>query len=258
MTRDIKRWIPQRWEDVVGNSALVEHFKDILWASRDGEFNGLNTLVTGKSRSGKTAIVKLFTRCLYCDQLDWNTLTPCRGDCHNCRTDVSRFGLSGIEVQVQGRNIHYLPIDCAGITEAELREKLIELRDYPGFRIVFMDEAHHLVRRSMDEQLLKPVEERANTMWIVTTAVTGGLDAMFKRRFVRLETQRPSVDELSLWLADRCGEFGICEVDPEAIKRLAELSHRIPGEALPVLARAAIKRPRRLTRQLVEDHIFEL
>jgi hypothetical protein len=95
-------------------------------------------------------------------------------------------------------------------------------------------------------------------MWIVTTAVTGGLDAMFKRRFVRLETQRPSIDELSLWLAGRCGEFGI-EVDyPLTIERLAERSNGVPGGALQVLARAAIKRPRRLTRQLVEDHIFEL
>lgn len=259
MTNDIKRWIPTRWQDVAGNAALVEHFQDILRASLDGDFSGLNTLVTGKSRSGKTAIVKFFARCLYCERLDRETLTPCDFECRNCRTDVSRFGLQGIEVQSQERFIHYLPIDCAGITEPELREKLTDLRDYPGFRIVFMDEAHRLVRRSMDEQLLKPVEERENTMWIVTSAITGGLEAMFKKRFVRLQTQLPSIEELSIWLTDRCREFGINEIDnPSTIVRLAERSNQIPGDALQVLARAAIKRPKRLTRQLVESHVFEL
>ena len=259
MTNDIKRWIPACWQDVAGNSTLVEHFQDILRASLDGDFNGLNTLVTGPSRSGKTATVKLFAQCLYCDRLDRETLTPCRSECQNCRTDVSRFGLQGIEVQSQERSIHYLPIDCAGITEAELREKLTDLRDYPGFRIVFMDEAHRLVRRCMDDQLLKPVEERANTMWIVTSAITGEHDSMFKKRFVRLQTQLPSVEEFSLWLADRCREFGIDDIDdPSTIIRLAQRSNQIPGDALQVLARAAIKRPKRLTRHLVESHVFEL
>jgi hypothetical protein len=256
---DIKLWIPPRWQDVVGNYDLVEHFQDILRASLEGEFNGLNTLVTGKSRSGKTAIVKLFARCLYCDKLDRETLTPCRFECNNCRTDVSRFGLQGLEASTQERNVHYVPMDCAGITEGELRLKLTDLRDYPGFRIVFMDEAHHLVRRSMDEQLLKPVEERENTMWIVTSAVTGELEKMFKKRFVRLPTQLPTIEELSLWLTDRCQEFGIHEIDhPSTIIRLAERSNRVSGDAMQVLARAAIKRPKRLTRKLVESHVFEL
>jgi hypothetical protein len=259
MTNDIKRWIPPRWQDITGNAALVEHFQDILRASLDGEFSGLNTLVTGDSRSGKTAVVKLFARCLYCERLDRETLTPCQLECRNCRTDVSRFGLQGIDVLSQERSVHYLPIDCAGITEPELRKTLTDLWDYPGFRIVFLDEAHWLVRRSMDEQLLKPVEERENTMWIVTSAITGKLETMFKKRFVRLRTQLPSIEEFSLWLTDRCCEFGIHDIDaPSTIVRLAERSNQNPGDALQVLARAAIKRPKRLTRQLVESHVFEL
>lgn len=258
MTNDIKRWIPPRWQDVAGNPTLIEHFQDILRASLDGEFHGLNTLVTGPSRCGKTATIKLFVRCLYCDRFDRETLTPCRYECENCRTDVSRFGLQGIDVHAQDRNIHYLPIDCTGLTEAELLYKLTDLRDYSGFRVVFLDEAHRLVRRNMDEQLLKPAEERANTMWIVTSADTGGLEKPLKKRFVRLQTQRLPVGEFSLWLTDRCNEFGI-EIDaPSTIIRLAERSNQIPGDALQVLARAAIKRPKRLTRQLVESHTYEL
>jgi len=125
VSNDIKRWIPTRGQDVAGNTALVEHFQDVLFASLDGEFNGLNTLVTGPSRSGKTAIVKLFAGCLYCDRLDRETLTPCGFERQSCRSDVSRLGLQGIDVLSQGRSTHYLPIDCAGITETELREKLM-------------------------------------------------------------------------------------------------------------------------------------
>jgi DNA polymerase-3 subunit gamma/tau len=257
MTIDIKRWIPLRWQDFAGNPILVEHFQDILRVSLDGDFHGLNTLVTGPSRSGKTATIKFFARCLYCDRLDRETLTPCHFECDNCRTDVSRFGLQGMEVHSQDRNIHYLPIDCTGMTEEELRGKLTDLRDYAGFRIVFLDEAHRLVRRNMDEQLLKPAEERANTMWIVTSADTGGLEKPLKKRFVRLQTQPLPIEDFSLWLTDRCNDFGI-EVDPSTIIRLADRSNQIPGDALQVLARAAIKRPKRLTIQLVESHIFEL
>lgn len=259
MNFDIKRWIPTKWEDVVGNRNIMEHFQDILRASLDNEFNGLNTLITGSSRSGKTAIVKLFARCLYCGQLDRKTLNPCQFECENCRQDVGRFGLQGIDVFVQERNVHYLPLDCAAITEVELRDKLTDLRDYSGFRIAFMDEAHRLVRRCMDEQLLKPVEERANTMWIVASAHTAELEAMFKKRFVRLQTELPTIEELSIWLMDRCNEFGINEIDsPDTIIRLAERSNQVPGDALQVLARAAIKRPKRLTDQLVESHVFDV
>lgn len=255
---DIKRWIPTRWEDVTGNADLIEHFQDILRASLDGEFHGLNSLVTGASRSGKTAIIKLFIRCLYCDRLDRSTLAPCEFECDNCRIDVGRFGLEGINVHVQERSIHYLPIDCTSVTENDLRQKLVDLQDYHGFRIVFLDEAHRLVRRNMDEQLLKPSEERANTMWIVTSAVTGELEVMFKKRFVRLQTELPSIDDFSLWLADRCHEFEIQIDEPSTIVRLAERSNQSPGDALQVLARAAIKRPKRLTQKLVERHIFDL
>ena len=255
---EIKRWIPNSWGDVVGNPELVEHFQDILHASLDGEFNGLNTLVTGESRSGKTSIVKLFVRCIYCDKLDRKTLTPCKFECENCRTDVSLYGLEGMNVNLQGRNIHYLPIDCTSVSEKDLKDRLVDLRDYGGFRLVFLDEAHRLVRRNMDEQLLKPSEERANTMWIVTSAVTGELESMFKRRFVRLQTERASVDDFSLWLTDRCHEFEIQIDEPSTIIRLAERSNQSPGDALQVLSRAAIKRPKQLTRKLVESHHFEI
>lgn len=255
---EIKRWIPTNWEDVVGCPDIVEHFQDILHASLDGEFHGLNTLVTGASREGKTSIVKLFIRCLYCDKLDRKTLTPCNFECQNCRTDVNLLGLEGMHVNLQGRNIHYLPIDCTSVTEHDLRKKLVDLQDYGGFRIVFLDEAHRLVRRNMDEQLLKPSEERANTMWIMTSAVTGELEKMFKKRFVRLQTERTSLDDFALWLTDRCQEFEIQVDEPSTIIRLAERSNQNPGDALQVLSRAAIKRPKRMTRKLIESHIFEL
>jgi Cdc6-like AAA superfamily ATPase len=253
---DIERWIPQRWDQILGNEELVEHYQDNLRNMLSGNRKGLNTMVFGPSRSGKTAVTKLFARCLLCENLDYTTLNPCSGTCDNCQADVSRFGLDGLETILRDGRVHYLPIDCTSISASELRDKLVDLRDYEGIRVVYLDEVHRLQRNFLDEQLLKPVEER-NFMWIVSSAAIDGLEQMFKNRFTRIRTSQPTEDQLALWLGARCVEWGISWDDSTTLLRLAERSRVLPGLALQALARAAVRPGRVLTRKLVERHIFD-
>jgi hypothetical protein len=254
---DIGRWGPKRWDQVLANEELVEHYQDLLTGILAGDRSGLNTMVLGPSRSGKTATTKFFARCVQCEELNPHTLNPCDGSCRSCREDVSRYGLSGLEVDVRGGNVHYVPIDCTSISAAELKKTLIELRDYDGVRIVYLDEVHRLCRQFMDEQLLKPVEER-NFMWIASSASTEGLEKMFLNRFTKIRTSLPSEDDLAEWLAHRCGEWGIDWDEPETLMQLAERSRCVPGHALQVIARASKKPNRTLTGRLVERHVFDV
>ena len=71
MTRfNIETWVPRRWDNIVGNEDLVEHYQDMLRTMLIGQKKGLNTMVLGPSRTGKTAATKLFVRCLLCENLD--------------------------------------------------------------------------------------------------------------------------------------------------------------------------------------------
>jgi hypothetical protein len=83
---DILRWLPSRWGDFIGNYRLIRHFKKLLKKIRRMvivggvvDLNQLCFLLTGDSRSGKTAMVKFLVRCIVCREFDETTLNPCPG-----------------------------------------------------------------------------------------------------------------------------------------------------------------------------------
>ena len=56
--KDIERWIPERWDQIVGNRALKEYFWDMIWCVRkESHRSGFNLLATGPSRTGKTSAI---------------------------------------------------------------------------------------------------------------------------------------------------------------------------------------------------------
>ena len=63
--KDIERWIPKRWDQIVGNRALKEYFWNMIWCVRkDGHRSGFNLLATGPSRTGKTSAISFGIKCL--------------------------------------------------------------------------------------------------------------------------------------------------------------------------------------------------
>jgi hypothetical protein len=56
---DFERFQPRCWDDITGNEEIVEHLKNMLFGIRvNRDFSGWNTLITGPSRSGETALIK--------------------------------------------------------------------------------------------------------------------------------------------------------------------------------------------------------
>jgi DNA polymerase III delta prime subunit len=250
--------IPLHWRDCVGNKELVDIYQDLLRQVRLQQMpKRFNLFVHGDSRSGKTATTKLFAKAMLCRQLDPTTLDPC-GKCRNCTSPVEDYGYRGLELWEEDERVHYVPIDATKIDATELMILLNELTGYAGTRIIFIDEVHRLAHKSrrLEELLLKPVEEKP-FIWIVASAQVGDLEPMFYNRFVLVKTTLPTIDELVLWLQDRCDEWGIRYEDPALIE-LARRANLSPGMSLNVLQRALLKPAEGLTMGLVKRHQFNM
>ena len=176
---DIMRWPPPRWDLFLGNKRIIKHFKRLVLKIRRLIAQGgsidvgrLCFLIFGPSRSGKTALVKFLVRCITCKKLD-AFLNACDGTCEACRYQPELSGLEGLctYLMVDGNEIpvHFAIVDCTLIhTPEQLRDKLVTLASYQGLCIYYFDEVHRLIRRGMDEMLLKAVEDK-NYLWLFST-----------------------------------------------------------------------------------------
>ncbi|MDA0282354.1 MAG: hypothetical protein O3B13_25175 [Planctomycetota bacterium] len=268
-------WQPQKWDDVVGNKALTEYLKEMVWNVRKrGAKSGFNTMVRGSSRSGKTAEITLAVKAIGCLKFDDKSLDPC-GMCQHCSSLNHIAGTLGweefaniLEEDEAPTPIRYFysPIDCPNVTESDLAELIYRVRIQDRMlKLIYLDEVHRLSRRAMDERLLKTLDGDFPAIWLASSANAGvdstqkaGLDPMFCKRFTTsIETQLPSIDELARWLGLRCQEFDLKVDDPRrTLTRIAERSNQLPGLALQILNRAYMSRNRVVSATLVEDHCF--
>lgn len=259
---DLQRWLPTKWSEFVGNKAMMFHMRSLVELIRKGyERTGVvpakarqALMLTGQSRSGKTAMVKFAVRCMTCCELDAQ-LNPCAYRCRACRQSQELYGMEGLfsEMTVGPKQptVNLTVVDCTKIhTPKDLMEVLSKAQDVgDALRVMYFDEVHRLVPRSMDEMLLKEVEDK-KILWICSTAMPGNLEEMFLNRFLHLSTELPGEEELQDWTVDRCDERGIA-FEVEAIVRLVEKSNCVPGHVLRALAMADIN-PSGLTCELVE------
>ena len=266
---DILRWMPSRWEDFTGNRQIkrflmktLKKLRHQMSSDANIELNRLCFLLTGRSRSGKTALTEFFVQCLGCRMLDLESLNPCKGNCDYCQSRTGRDGVEGLE-HLQHKDSwcefkyvpHFIPVDCTRIyTPQELRKVIDSLFDYEGtghVGVVYLDEVHRLVKRQMDEILLKAIEQKP-FMWILSTAKPSELEDMLTNRLLKFSTDLPSPADLGFWLCDRCDEWGI-NWQPEAVDRVVEKSNCVVGTALHALALASLDPEEGLTLDLVEN-----
>lgn len=267
MTINFLSWQPQSWGQMPGNCRIKKYFIRLAQTLRkqiannnDQVLRHMCFMLTGPSRTGKTASIKLLIRCIVCQQLDEATMTPCDGTCKACRPlfENAPEGESGLFVFLETPNnrtpVHFFLVDCAKIySPSELMKKLTEISQSAGsgYIIVYLDEVHRLVKRQMDEILLKAVEE-AKYLWFFSTAKPNDLEDMFTNRLLMLKTELPSVKQMEDLLVDLCDASSI-EWQPEAIIRVIQKSNRIVGLALRALALASLDPEKGLTLDLVEN-----
>ena len=258
---DIERWYPQKWDQVVGNRKLVEHYKRALRDLGDGTVTvkGPSTLILGPSNSGKTGLTKLFVQSLMCQNRDPVTLNPCGAkDCKWCEFNTTRRLLTNLETFHANGIIHFVPVDCMRVRPDELDERVKDIEWCEGVGVVYLDEVHGLHRPGspLERKLLIPIRNTSLT-WIASSTTMGDLVPEFLNRFPdKIKTELPTRDELVEWLADRCESWNIEWDDAATLVLLAQRANRIPGLALQVLVQADMRTPRCVTRKLVEEHVF--
>ncbi len=260
--RDIETWTYSTWDEIVGNRRLKTRLQRMVQAiAGPSRGRGINTLVLGPSRSGKTSTIEFALKAMMCWHLDFERLVPC-GECRTCVEQDGRYKMVDLDLVRWGgqdQNLCFVPIDGNRITADDLDKEVREAAGRCQYRwIYYIDEIQGLVRRHLDHALFKAVEQYKHVTWIVSTATTQGLDQMFRNRFTEVTTELPTVDELAVFLARRCRHqaVNLRWDSAQTLLRLAERCKRVPGLALKCLAQAKMYGGV-LIREDVEDYQFE-
>lgn len=260
--RDIETMTYSHWDDIIGNRRLKSHFRAMAQSViGPSQGRGINTLVLGESRTGKTSTTEFFFKVILCRNADCTILTPC-SRCQPCEQHAARHGQIEVEWILDGgntTNVGFVPINGNDVSDMELDEKIGFVAGKTQYRWFFaIDEIQGLVRRHLDHKLFKAVEQYGHLTWIVTTATTKGLDRMFRNRFTEIWTEPPTVSELAVHLAKRCRHpsIDLRWDDDRTVVRLAERCNQVTGLALKCIALAKMYGGQ-LTMDIVESYPFE-
>ena len=257
--RDIERWTPGGLHEICGCSSITR----LLAAYARSPSGTPNLLITGPRGSGKTSTVNAFLQTLICPFAAGDPPRRC-GQCKDCLTFDTRYHDWGFwslfrpRVLDHGKEaLNFRPIDCRSTNEREIRETIEWCREFASTSqcVVYLDEVDYLKRNQLDGLLLKPLEE-LDVLWIATCETRSNLAPMFVRRFtLRKTTTSPSIQELTLFLADRCRDFAI-DCDETTLQMLAQRSRCSVSECIRVLALSASGESRRLTREIIQGFDF--
>lgn len=218
-----RKWRPQRFEDVVGQEAVVRTLRNALRLHRFAHAY----LFSGPRGTGKTTLARLVSKGLNCQQ--GPTDEPC-GSCPPCR----RIG--------EGRSLDVIEIDGAsnrGIDEVrELRENARFAPAESRFKVYIIDEVHMLTHEAFNA-LLKLLEEPpAHVIFIFATTEPHRLPATIISRCQRFDLHRLSEPELEGRLREVAAKEGI-PLEDEALRMVARLSQGALRDGLSLLDQLA-------------------
>ncbi|MEI6971404.1 MAG: DNA polymerase III subunit gamma/tau [bacterium] len=138
-----RKWRPQQFDDVVGQSRITDTLKNAIQSNRIAHAY----LFVGPRGIGKTSIARILGKALNC--ATGPTITPC-GKCDSC-----------LEI-TEGRSMDVLEIDGASNNTVDqmrtLRETVKYLPARDRFKIYVIDEVHMLTKEAFNA-LLKTLEE---------------------------------------------------------------------------------------------------
>ncbi|MEF8793570.1 DNA polymerase III subunit gamma/tau [Thiohalorhabdus sp.] len=203
-----RKWRPQRFTDLVGQSHVLRPLTNALASGRIGHA----FLFSGSRGVGKTTVGRLLAKGLNCET--GITAEPC-GECGNCRA---------IE---ENRFVDLIEVDAASRTKVDDTRDLLDNVQYmPSvgrFKVYLIDEVHMLSNHSFNA-LLKTLEEPPDHVkFIFATTEPARLPVTILSRCLQFELGRIPSDQIRERLA--------------AILQVEEVSAE--ADALELVARAA-------------------
>ena len=214
-----RKWRPQRFEDVVGQRAIVAALKNQVAAGRVGHAY----LFTGVRGTGKTTCAKIFAKAVNC-------LHPTNGDpccsCPVCRGIDDGSILDVVEMDAASNN---------GVDDIrDLRDETAYTPSTCSYKVYIIDEVHMLSTAAFNA-LLKTLEEPpAHVIFILATTEIQKVPATIRSRCQRYDFTRISPEDIAGRVAQVAAaeQLSLTEGAAGLIARLADGALR---DALSIL-----------------------
>jgi DNA polymerase-3 subunit gamma/tau len=208
-----RAWRPQRFEDILGQEAVVQTLRNALASGTLGHAY----LFAGRRGVGKTTAARLLAKAVNC--AEGPTPDPC-GRCVSCREIADGASLDTVE------------LDAATHTGVDDVRDLQELlRFHPTrdrFRVVIVDEVHMLSKAAFNA-LLKSIEEPPPyVLWVFATTERHKIPATILSRCQQLEFRPVATERIASRLLEIAGHdgFALTASAAETIARAADGSVR--------------------------------
>ena len=214
-----RKWRPQRFEDVVGQRAIVTALKNQITADRVGHAY----LFTGVRGTGKTTCAKIFAKAVNC--LHPVNGDPC-GECEICRGIDNGSLLDVVEMDAASNN---------GVDDIrDLRDETAYTPSACRYKVYIIDEVHMLSTAAFNA-LLKTLEEPpAHVIFILATTEIQKVPATILSRCQRYDFTRIGPEDIARRVEYIAGEEKL-ELTPEGAELMARLADGALRDALSIL-----------------------
>ena len=214
-----RKWRPQRFEDVVGQRAIVTALKNQITANRVGHAY----LFTGVRGTGKTTCDKIFAKAVNC--LHPVNGDPC-GECEICKGIDNGSILDVVEMDAASNN---------GVDDIrDLRDETAYTPSACKYKVYIIDEVHMLSTAAFNA-LLKTLEEPpAHVIFILATTEIQKVPATILSRCQRYDFTRIGPEDIARRVEYIAGEEKL-ELSPDGAELIARLADGALRDALSIL-----------------------
>ena len=214
-----RKWRPQRFEDVVGQRAIVTVLKNQITANRVGHAY----LFTGVRGTGKTTCAKIFAKAVNC--LHPVNGDPC-GECEICKGIDNGSILDVVEMDAASNN---------GVDDIrDLRDETAYTPSACQYKVYIIDEVHMLSTAAFNA-LLKTLEEPpAHVIFILATTEIQKVPATILSRCQRYDFTRIGPEDIARRVEYIAGEEKL-ELTPDGAELIARLADGALRDALSIL-----------------------
>lgn len=214
-----RKWRPQRFADVVGQTAIVTALQNQIAAGRIGHAY----LFTGTRGTGKTTCAKIFAKAVNC--LDTSSPDPC-GECEICKGIDSGAIMDIIEMDAASNN---------GVDDIrDLRDEVAYLPSVCKYKVYIIDEVHMLSTAAFNA-LLKTMEEPPeHVIFILATTEVQKVPVTILSRCQRYDFTCITADDIAKRLLYVAEQEKI-ELDENAAQLIGRLADGAMRDALSIL-----------------------